>query len=249
MRALFFGALLLLAAAGCKREVEPYTSEPLSDYLPLVVGRSITYQLDSTVFIGFTLEGEVHHYQEKQEVAAQITDNLGRPSYRINRYLRDSAGTGNWQAAGTFFITPLEHSVEVVENNLRIVRLAAPVKRDFFWKGNQYLPFAPYSPKYDFRSDTNFDPSDWEFYYETVDESLALNGQMLDNVITVKQIDEETSGNDDMLLTGKTYSVDKYAKGIGLVYQELIMWEQEPNGGSDAYKIGFGVTRTLLTHN
>jgi hypothetical protein len=249
MRALLFGALLLLAATGCKRDVEHYASEPLSDYMPLAVGKSITYQLDSTVFIGFTLDGEIHKYQEKQEVAAQITDNLGRPSYRINRYLRDSAGTGNWLAAGTFFITPLEKSVEVVENNLRTVRLALPVKRDVFWKGNQYLPFAPYGNQYDFRSDTNFDPADWEFYYETVDESLTLNGQVIDSVITVKQIDEETSGNDDVLLTGKTYSVEKYAKGIGLVYQELIMWEREPNGPSGAYKIGFGVKRTLLEHN
>ena len=83
-----------------------------------------------------------------------------------------------------------------------------------------------------------------------MDDTLSLNGQLLTNVITVKQIDEETAGNADVLLTGRTFSEDKYAKGIGLVYQELVMMERNPNvGGGDPFKIGFGVKRTMLEHN
>lgn len=250
MKPLLSIVLLLLATTGCKHDIETYASETLPDYLPLTVGKSITYQLDSTVFTEFGRNEELHRYQEKQEVAAQLTDNLGHLSYRINRYLRDSAGTGSWQAAGNYMVTPLEKTVEVVENNLRTVRLALPVKQDVAWRGNQYLPFAPYSAFYDFRSDTNFDPVDWDFYYESVDQTLLLNGQTITDVITVKQIDEETASYDDIFLTGKTYSEDKYAKGIGLVYQELVMWEREPNvGGSSPFKIGFGVKRVMLEHN
>ena len=98
--------LLLLATTGCKHEVERYVSEPLSDYLPLTIGKYIIYQLDSMVFTGFGRSEEVHHYQEKQQIAAQITDNLGRPTYRIDRSIRDSAGTEGWKAAGSLFITP-----------------------------------------------------------------------------------------------------------------------------------------------
>ena len=48
----------------------------------------------------------------------------------------------------------------------------------------------------------------------------------------------------------KTYAIDKYAKGIGLIYQELDMWEYQPNtGGTSGYKVGFEVKRTLLDHN
>jgi hypothetical protein len=250
MKALLPIALLLFATTSCKHDIETYTSEALPDYLPLAVGKTIIYQLDSTVFTEFGRSEEMHRYQEKQEVTAQFNDNQGRASYRINRYLRDTAGARAWQAAGTFVITPTEKTVEVVENNLRTVRLALPLKLDFSWRGNQYLPFAPYSAFYDFRSDTNFDLSDWDFYYEKVAETAVLNGQTLEDVITIKHIDEETTSNSDIFLTGKTYSEDKYAKGIGLVYQELIMWEREPNaGGSSPYKIGFSVKRTLLEHN
>lgn len=242
--------LLVAIATGCKHDIETYTSESLPDYLPLAVGKTIIYQLDSTVFTEFGRSEEVHRYQEKQEVAAQLTDNPGQISYRINRYLRDSAGTGQWRVAGSYLITPSEKTVEVVENNLRTVRLALPVKQDFAWRGNQYLPFAPYSAFYDFRSDTNFDLSDWDYYYETVSETLVLNGQTINDIVTVKHIDEETTSNGDIFLTGKTYSEDKYAKGIGLVYQELVMREREPNvGGSSPFKIGFGVKRIMLEHN
>lgn len=242
--------LLLLATTGCKHEVERYVSEPLSDYMPLTVGKYMIYQLDSTVFTGFGRSEEVHHYQERQVVGGQLTDNTGRLTYRIDRSIRDSAGTEGWHAAGSLFITPQEKTIEVVENNLRTVRLAAPIKLSFSWKGNEYLPFAPYGNVYDFRSDTNFDPSDWDYTYDAVDDTLTLHGQTLNHVITVKLIDEETTGDDAALLTGKTYGADKYAKGIGLVSQELIMWERDPNtGGSDPFKIGFGVKRTLLEHN
>jgi hypothetical protein len=251
MRALLPAVFLLFTVAtGCKREVETYSSEPLSDYQPIAVGKYITYRLDSTVFTGLGRNEEVHSYQEKQEVAEQLTDNLGQTSYRVERSIRDTAGTEAWRAAGNYLITPLEKKIEVVENGLRTVRLVLPLKRDFSWKGNQYMPFAPYGNRYDFRSDTNFDPSNWDYYYDTVGETLLLNGQTFADVVTVKHIDEETTSSDDVVLNGKTYSEDKYAKGIGLVYQELVMWERELNaGGSSPFKIGFGVKRTVLEHN
>lgn len=251
MKPFFSTAFLLLALAGCtKHEVETLTSEPLSDYLPLVVGKTITYRLDSTVFTNFGHAEETHSYQEKQEVAAQITDNLGRPSYSIRRYLRDSAGSQPWRAAGSFFITPSEKAVEVVENNLRTVRLALPIRQDYTWTGNEYLPYKPYGGVYDFLSDVNFNPSIWEFFYESLGQTVVLNNQSIDGVLTVKHIDEESRPVDDIFVTGKTYSEDKYAKGIGLVYQQLIMWELEPGtDGSGPFKVGFGVTRTMLSHD
>ena len=46
--------------------------------------------------------------------------------------------------------------------------------------------------------------------------------------------------------------VEKYAKGIGLVYQEYIMWEYQyrsTNNTDDGYKVGFGVKRRMINHN
>lgn len=46
------------------------------------------------------------------------------------------------------------------------------------------------------------------------------------------------------------FSTEKYAKQVGLIYQNKILWENQPNiGGSSPYKVGFGVERTLIDHN
>ena len=94
---------------------------PLSDYLPLQVGKYITYELDSTIFTNFGTVVAVHSYQEKQVFDAQVPDNLGRPSYRILRFLRDVSGTQGWSPAGAYFITPTDKTVEVIDNNLRVI--------------------------------------------------------------------------------------------------------------------------------
>ncbi|MEJ0102227.1 MAG: hypothetical protein WDO19_06580 [Bacteroidota bacterium] len=45
--------LSVVSISSCKKQTETYTSDQLSDYLPLEVGKYITYRLDSTVFLNF----------------------------------------------------------------------------------------------------------------------------------------------------------------------------------------------------
>ena len=116
----FFAALgLLFSITSCEKETEEFQTDTIADYMPLAVGKYITYRLDSTVFTNFGTVQEVHKYQVKHVVDAQIPDNLGRPSYRIFRYLNDSLASGPWVENGTYFITPLADQVEVIEGFLR----------------------------------------------------------------------------------------------------------------------------------
>lgn len=251
MRASYFTSiplLLVILLSSCQPEIENFESESVADYLPLQPGKYITYRLDSTVFTGFGRTEEIHSFQEKQLVDAIVTDNMGRTSYRINRYLRDTAGTRPWTVSDVYFITPLEKSAEQVENNLRTIRLAVPIKQGFSWLGNNYLPIEPYNKTYSFSSSTNTQLDDWEYRYEAISETAVFNGKTFADVITITHIDEEYE-LENTTLQGKTFSMDRYAKGVGLVYQELIMWEQQPNSSGSPYKTGFGVRRSLLDHN
>ena len=90
----------------CKSETETLETEELSSYLPLVPGKYITYRIDSLVFPNFGRAEEIHRYQVKHVVDAMITDNLGRPSFRIYRYLNDSTASGPWVSDGSYMITP-----------------------------------------------------------------------------------------------------------------------------------------------
>ena len=79
---LFFISLFFIS---CKKEKDNFNSESVNDYYPLQVGKYITYNLDSTVFINFGQKDTIISYQVQDRVDAQITDNLGRPGYRIIR--------------------------------------------------------------------------------------------------------------------------------------------------------------------
>ena len=89
----------------CKKENASFTSDSVNDYYPLQVGKYITYDLDSTLFINFGQKDTVIHYQAQDKVDAQITDNLGRPAYRILRYIRQDSSQ-DWAPNNTFMAIP-----------------------------------------------------------------------------------------------------------------------------------------------
>lgn len=213
MRARIFAALLLLTATGCRHEIETYSSEPLSGYLPLAVGKYIIYELDSTVFTNFGRNIEVHRYQEKNVVDAPFTDNLGRAGFRLIRYVRDSAGTQPWVNTGTYYITPTEKTIEVVENNQRVVRLIQPIREGTTWHGNQYLPFDLYSPKFEFDNDDNMDK--WEFIYASTTDTFSYKQQNLTGVLKVRHIDEREVV-DTVDVAGNKAEIPKNSSGVWL---------------------------------
>ncbi|MEO7394397.1 MAG: hypothetical protein ABIU11_05595, partial [Chitinophagaceae bacterium] len=80
-------------------EKEEFITESLNDYIPLSTGKFITYRVDSMVFTSFGRITEIHKYQVKHVIDAKITDNEGRQSFRIIKYLRDSVNTSSWTAS------------------------------------------------------------------------------------------------------------------------------------------------------
>jgi len=247
-----FASLLLIS---CDRTVEEFQTEALSEYQPLQPGKYITYRLDSIVFTNFGANVITRYFQEKHIVDAQIQDALGRPSYRILRFIRDTSGTQPWAPAGTYFITPMNTTLEVIENNLRFVKLVSPIKENNTWKGNRYLPDDAYGPLFTFNNDFGMDQ--WDYTYSSMGESEVIRGTTYNNVLTVEGIDEffnatprTTTITNTSVIAYVNYLQDKYAKGIGLIYQEYMMWEyQPPNGTNPGGQVGFGIKRSIIDRN
>lgn len=241
---------LSLLLSGCVSQKEDLSAIPTAaDYIRLQPDKYLIYRLDSTVFTKNGRAQEVHAYQEKHVVDAEVKDNLGRPSYRVFRFLSDTAGVSGWSAAGAYMITLLPNSVEVIEDNLRVLKLYTPISPGASWKGNRYLPSDPYAGRYSFSNDD--DMADWEFKITGVGETTTCGTMNLSDVITLRQQDETT--NDPATMPGsyatRSYSLEQYAKNLGLVFQELTLWEYQPNDGGTPYKTGFSVKRSLIDHN
>jgi hypothetical protein len=324
--------LFVLVFAGCSdKKDQEFTVTQASSYFDLQPGKFIIYRVDSTVFTQQGRSEETHVYQEKDFINSQTTDGMGRPSYVVYRYLRDSSGTTPWSSAGTYLITPFNGVVEVNEDNMRVIKLVSPIKDGYNWKGNTFLATEPYYTKFpaNFGNDDNM--NDWNFTITKTGETVTVNGKTFSDVVTVNQVDEKNlpdtitvlnnkadigatmqsiwlvgsatdtvrlnpalprSGalsiynrtskpakigsfitepgkgrsfeyfngawryannrdsvyNDPPFAT-KSFSEEKYAKGVGLIYQELILWEFQPNIGGTPFKVGFGIRRSILDHN
>jgi len=341
----FTFVFISLVFFSCKKQTEviddyDYQTERLTEIMPLEVGKFIIYQTDSLVFTNFNRVEETHYYIEKDTIDGKFTDAMGRTSYRITRYLKDLSGTKPWFTSGTFFVTPTEKNVELIEDNLRFVRLALPLREGTTWKGNLYLSAEPYQKLYEFNNDNGME--NWDYRFTKTNDVFNYNSTQLNNIVTVTGInisslpDTVTVAGTSVNLSGKTsvylrgtttdtiilsaappapntspfltvYNrsdqpakldnisipagmgrkyefaggkwtfgdkengtridvltselpygskyllVDKYAKGVGLVYQEYVLWEYEykftTTGADDGVKKGFGVKRRMINHN
>lgn len=245
-----FLSVILVSLFSCNKK-EDFSTEALQDYLPLQTGKYITYRLDSTVFINFGTVTEIHTYQEKHLIDSVFTDNLGHTSYRVFVSQRDEAGTWPWIHTSTYYITPLEKQVEVLdESNFRFIKMHLPLRDGYSWKGNTYLPTNPYSSKFNFSNDDNM--ADWDYFYDGGPSTFNYQGIDYANVYSVEQADEEYNVpiTDPHAYAAKSRAVEKYSKDIGLIYKELILWEYQPNpGGPNPYKTGFGITMWMIDHN
>ncbi|WP_462255302.1 hypothetical protein [Ferruginibacter sp.] len=230
----FLAIASLIFFSACKKSTEELATAPVSDYYPLTVGKYITYSLDSVVYYtNFGVSAVIKSYQVKHLVEAQITDNLGRPAYRIIRYIR-SFSNAPWVADNVFMAIPSQNSIEFVENNLRFLKLKGPIRQDYNWKGNTYINTTSLSSTLKYLDD-------WDYAYDSLNVPAQIGAVTIDSTIKVAEIDNQTA-------IDRTFSEAKYAKGIGLVYRNFLYWNKGNVNGtfSDA---SYGVIMKMIDHN
>jgi hypothetical protein len=227
-------------------EKEQLGTALISEYNPLQVGKYITYKLDSTVYISLNTVKAVYTYHVQDRVDAEITDNQGRKAFRIRRLMRSKTDTTQWIDNASFVVTPLDKSLEFVDNNLRYIRLQEPIRNDFTWKGNSYInSFTDPELQY---------LDNWEYFYEGTDEPYTIGTKTFPETVIVNQRDEVINNPEDKTnIFAVNKSVEVFAKGIGLIYKDFLheTW-QPPNSTSPGgfYEpSSYGIRLTYLNHN
>jgi hypothetical protein len=211
---LGFSALLLI---GCSEKKIDLQSPALEAYFPLKVGKFIEYRLDSTALTQFGRDTTVRSYRVRDSIEAEITDARGRKAVRIVRYMRDIAGTLPYRPAYTFMaINNNGDWIEFVENNLRFMKLRFPVREGFEWKGNSFIETNTLNSSVRYLAD-------WKYRYLDVNKPLTLNGKTYDSTITILQRDEVIPEGpfNPQFFKQYDYSIEIYAKNIGLIYKNL----------------------------
>jgi hypothetical protein len=231
---------------GCQKETETFRSEKISDYYPLQIGRIITYKLDSTVYVNLSTVKEVHSYIVKDKIDATITDNLGRLSYKVRRSIRSNTDTTKWSDMGSYLVTNDSTQLEVVQDNLRFIKLREPITKGFNWRGNSYINTLT-TPELQY---LNY----WEYEYEQVRRPFTINGISYTETITVNQQNDSLgSPGDKKYYYEIIFSKEVYSKSIGLIYKEFLHEGWQPgniNSPAGYYEANsYGLKLTMISNN
>ena len=248
MRKVFFFLIPISVVffSSCKKSTEVFDTAPLSDYYPLTIGKYITYKLDSTVvYQNFGQTQTVSSYQVKLVVDALVADNLGRPAYRIIRYIRKTPANA-WAPDNTFMAVNTGTSMEFIENNFRLLKMIAPIHEGNTWKGHTYID------TYSLNSTVKY-LDDWDYTWDSLNYPARVGALTIDSTVKVAQRNEiignpSNPGSYSEVNIGE----EKYAKGIGLIYRKFLHMEYQPPvpGHPGAYADGsYGVTMTMIDHN
>ncbi|HLK31169.1 MAG TPA: hypothetical protein VKT28_21495 [Puia sp.] len=234
--------LVIFISSACKK-TSSTPSEKLTDYLQLKAGSTITYRLDSINYISPGTVETITSYLVKDVVDTLTTDNLGRASWRVFRYITDTAQSQPWTNLETYFITPAESSVEFIENNLRYIRLTAPLEAKFSWQGNSLIN--TYTPDYNYLSS-------WNYTYESIGSSYNVIAGNIPGALVIQQTNSFVGDTTDTsIFSEKIYSGEVYAKGIGLIYKDFLYWQYQPqfNDINPGYRTGYGIRLNMISHN
>ncbi len=248
MKKIIAGSVLLILVSvlfwGCTKKTETLTSPLLNDYYPLQTARAFIYRMDSTIPAPFGTALIVHSYQAKDTIESTFTDNTGRLSYRIFRFVRDVAGTQPWQFAATYVATPAGNRIEYVDNNFRFIKLALPIKDDYSFKAHTYI---------DTKSLNSLVPylDEWEYTYQNVGQPYTVSGKTYSETVTVAQHDETTPSGpfNPASYQQRNLGIEVYAKGVGLIYKEFLHWTYQTTPPPAKFEDGsFGVKLSLITY-
>lgn len=209
---------------GCTNKTIELESESMEAYFPMQVGKYITYRLDSTVPTQFGADTVVRSYRVRDKFDAEITDGLGRKAFRVIRTISNAAGTLPFTNNNTFSATMAGNDwVEWNENNLRFMKLRFPVKEGFIWRGNSFIDATSLNSTVRYLAD-------WEYVYQNVGQPFTVNGKTFPETITILQRDEVLPEGpfDPRFYKQWNFSIEVYAKNVGLVYKNFNHKEWQP---------------------
>jgi hypothetical protein len=230
-RLLIIGSVFFALLTACKKEIIPNDNIQLGkEYFPITKDHTIEYAIDSIIYNDFNKSTDTFRMQFKDVIGESFYDNEGRESYVVNRYSRQD-DTYLWKDLMTFYATKTNFRVEVVENNLRMIKLVFPVKLKTYWAGNIYIP-AQIDDKLKWLWN-------WNYTYTYINQPFNTGLASFSNTIEVIGINDSTNNPEQFpdAIANKTYSKEVYAKNVGLIYRELTNWEYQPDGSR--YRNGF----------
>ena len=201
--------LILLLCTGilffsCKRDKTVSPPDLGYNYYPGTIHSYIIYDVDSIAYRQLPKRDTGYYkFQIKEVMDSLITDNENRPTIKLIRYRKNYNDTipysqMTWTLQNVWVANKTTTDVEVVENNIRITKLAFPVALNTTWNGTAHA-----------------DSTEVDYKYTAFDTPLTLNGNAFSKTLTVSQYQNANN------TTYQNY-YEQYARGVGMIYKQNI---------------------------
>ncbi|BDS09980.1 hypothetical protein [Aureispira anguillae] len=250
-------SLILVFFFACERVID--TLNPITfEYYPVEEGKYKIYQIDSIVYDEYNCTVQTNSYQIKEITGPKGTDGEGDVFHSIQRYYRKDS-TEAWALQHIWTEKIEDNQLQRVEDNQRMIKMVFPVQEDRHWDGIVYIRRDTLVP---IRGGAIDMFKDWDdFVCQDVGKTFidTLANIVYPDAVKIMQVDKTNN-------IERRFSVEVYAKHIGMVYKEMRILDTQCRppgtctGNSDIASCilkpwhikaekGFILKQSLLEHN
>jgi len=222
---LLFTVYCLLLFSCAKDKSAESTTDLGHNYFPDDVGRYVIYDVDSIWQDDPASFHDTTRYLLKEVIAAIFLDNSGRPTLRIERFIKmynDSIpyDSMNWIGPKVWTVNRTQSTLEKKEENITYLKLVFPAREGKQWNGNAYNTLGQK-----------------EYEIISVDQAESINSINFDSVVTVKQFEQ-------IDFIQYRYEIEKFARNVGLIYKE----RDSIYDGGTADTVGYTFTQKIVSY-
>ena len=197
--------LCIVLAYSCKKDTKDTTSSIVLgyDYYPLTINSYIIYNVVDISVDATVGKFDTARYQLKEVIADSIfSADTTVKRFKIERYTRKDI-TQPWDFKNAWQVIQSKTYLIRIEDNIPLVKQVYPMSIDMTWNINRY--------------DTLPEKTNTLLSFDKQD---TINGTIFLKVA-------QTVQNDFSSFYQKQYETEKYARGVGLVYKQLIDVESQ----------------------
>jgi hypothetical protein len=223
-----FGLFSLVITACGSNETETLPNLG-KEYYPLAIGQTATFDLDSVIYDPqpSKIQIDTYRWQAREVLSDTLRSKTGQVTYIVDRSIKTAAAL-NWTPRETFGASLTSDYALLSENNLTYIKFPTYFDVGTNWDGNLFNDVAtkldvageilePFSKK-------------WTFEVISYGKPEKIGTKDYTDVLTIQ------AQSDPKILTEKRYSLEKYAKGIGLVYREIKILDTQKLDASIAWE-------------
>lgn len=248
-----FWVFVMLSTLGqihcVKTVVEPPLEAKGDAYFPLKIGKFIEYQLDSVIYdpISSTRSRiDTSYWLVRETLKDTFRDAQQQLIFRVERQMKrrnDSAAT--WQQTAIFAQAFVNDNAFRQENNLRFLKFPRLITEGVTWDSN--ILNDPNQTILIADEIIELFGKKWLSELDYIDKSEQIGTKKFDAVMSI------LTQTDPKILTEKRYTLEKYAKNIGLVYREVKILDTQQLDANKAWEIkaqkGYILKQTVVNFN